>query len=120
MDTIGIVSILEDQPYKDVKALWRLFEKEFDSVGVQVFPHPHVAFQVAKTEAPAQLKKDLHALVSEIRPFEIEVSGVGHFDKKVIYLKVKKTKRLIAVGKLINQFLKMHCRGLLDYYTPEN
>ncbi len=44
MDQIWIVSILEDKLYQDVKSLWRLFAREYNSVGVQIFSHPHVTF----------------------------------------------------------------------------
>jgi 2'-5' RNA ligase len=120
MDTIGVVSILEDKPYKDVKNLWKLFEKEFSSVGVQTFNHPHIAFQAGKTETFRQLKKDFQKIVPNIKPFNIEVNETRHFDKQVIYLKVGKTAELIRINKLINQFLKIHCQSLFEYYTPKN
>jgi len=120
MDTIGVVSILEDKPYRDVKDLWKLFEKEFDSVGVQAFNHPHITFQAGKTESIRQLKKDFQKIVPDIKPFVIEINGARHFDKKVIYLKVEKTAELIRINTLINQFLKTHCQGLFEYFVPPN
>ena len=120
MDTIGVVSILEDKPYKTVKELWRLFEKEFDSVGVLTFNHPHITFQAGKTESIRQLKKDFQKFVSNIKPFDIEVNRTRHFNKKVIYLRVGKTTELIRINKLINQFLKTHCQSLFKYFTPPN
>jgi 2'-5' RNA ligase len=117
---IWIVSVLENKLYKDVRKIWKLFEKTYGSVGVQIFSHPHITFQGGKTDNPRQLKEDFQKTVSKIHPFEIEVSGIAHFDKKVIYLKVEKTNGLIELNKLINQFLKSHCTGLLEYFTPEN
>ena len=59
MDSVWIVAILENEPYKDVKSLWKLFETKYDSVGVQIFNHPHVTFQGGKTSDSGQLNKDL-------------------------------------------------------------
>ena len=117
---IWIVSVLENKPYKDVKKIWKLFEKKYGSVGVQIFSHPHVTFQGGKSDNLRELKKGFQEIASKMKPFEIGVSGIAHFDKKVIYLKVEKTNSLIELNKLINQFLKSHCTGLLEYFTPEN
>jgi 2'-5' RNA ligase len=118
VDQIWILSVLEDKPYRDVKKLWKVFETEYDSVGVQIFSHPHVTFQGGKTADLRQLKRDFQETISKIRPFEIEVNGPRHFDDKVIYLEVEKTQRLIELNKRINQFLKIHCHNLLEDYAP--
>ena len=120
MHPMWIVSILENKHYKDVKNIWNSFEKKYDSVGVQIFSHPHITFQGGKTGNPKQLKRDFQKIVSNIQPFEIEVSGIAHFNKKAIYLKVKKTNSLIELNKLVNQFLKNHGKSLLEYYLPKN
>jgi len=119
MDTIGILSILENKPYNDVKKIWKIFETKYNSVGVQVFNHPSVTFQGGKVKNIKQLKKDFQKVISKIKPFEIEVNGYGHFNKKVIYLKVKKTNDLIKLNKLINQFSVIYCKDLFKYYTPK-
>lgn len=120
METIGVLSILEGKPYKVVKKLWKIFEEKYNSVGVQVFSHPNITFQAGETENLKQLKKDFEILVNEIKPFEIEVDGFGHFDKKVIYLKVKKNSGLIEINKKVNDFLRSYCFKLFEYYTPKN
>jgi len=120
MDTIGIVSILEDSLYKDVKSLWKVLEQKYGSVGVQTFSHPHISFQGGKTDSLGQLTRDFQDVVANIGPFVIEVSGFGHFDEEVIYLKVDKTDSLIDISKRINHFVKDHCRDLFEHYMPEN
>jgi 2'-5' RNA ligase len=117
---IWIASVLENKPYKDVRKIWKLFEKKYSSVGVQIFSHPHITFQGGKSDNLKELKKGFQEIASKMKPFEIEVTGIAHFGKKVIYLKVEKTNGLIERNKLINQFLKSHCKDLLEYYTPEN
>jgi len=120
MDQIWIVSVLEDKPYRDVKNLWKLFETKYNSVAVQIFSHPHVTFQGGKTDNARQLKKDFQEIISKTKPFEIEVNGPRHFNKKVIYLEVEKTYKLVEINQRINQFLKAYCHDLFEDYTPWN
>lgn len=117
-EKIGIVSNLEDEPYRLVKRFWNLFERKFNSVAIQDYSHPHVSFQVARTHNIKELKKDFERIAAKIRPFEIEINGVRHFDEKAIYLKVEKTARLLKIHRLINGFLEDHCYGMIEYYTP--
>jgi hypothetical protein len=72
MDQIWIVSILEDKLYQDVKSLWRLFAREYNSVGVQIFSHPHVTFQGGKTDNARQLKKDFQEIASKIKRLKLK------------------------------------------------
>jgi len=120
MDTIGIVSNIEGQPYKDIKRLWTLFERKYDSKAVQAYSHPHICYQAAKTSNAGELKKDLRHLILQIRPFEIEVNGLRHFRKDVIFLGVKKTRKLAAIHKLVHRFLEAHCQDLFELYFPEH
>ena len=119
MDTIGILSVLENKLYKDVKKIWNLFERKYGSVGVQTFNHPNITFQGGKTVKLKQLRKDFQETVLKIKPFEINVNGLSHYNKKSIALKVEKTKTLIEINELINQFLKNYCDYLFDYYVPQ-
>jgi 2'-5' RNA ligase len=116
MVTVGILSILEDEPYKMTRKLWKLFERTYRSRGVQTFNHPNITFQAVKTTNLKELRKEFQKVVGEIEPFEIEVDGVGHFDKKVIYLSVKKTKNLARINKLANEFLRMYGELFESYY----
>lgn len=119
MQQIWIVSILENKPYKEVKKIWKFIEKEYSSSGVQLFKHPHMTFQGGKTKNPGQVYKDFKDVVSKIKPFWIEVCGVRHFNKEAIWLKVEKTKNMIELSELINDFMKEHCRDLFGCYAPE-
>ena len=120
MDTIGIPSILENKRYEDVTNLWELFEKEYGSVGVQTFSHPQIAFEGGKTDNLGQLTRDFQEIASKTKPFGIEVSGVGHFNREVIYLKVKKTSGLTRINERIDKFVNDRCEDLFPYYVPEH
>jgi 2'-5' RNA ligase len=120
MDTIGIVSNLEGQPYREVKKLWALFEREYNSRAIQSYSHPHFTYQIAKTSDVKRLKVDFQKVISRIAPFKIEVIGLRHFRKDVIYLAVKKTRELARIHKLIHRFLEAECRDMLELYAPEH
>jgi 2'-5' RNA ligase len=119
-EMIGFVSNLEGVPYREVKRLWSLFERKYNSQAIQAYPHPHFTFQIAKTPDIRQLKSDFVKTVSGIKPFELEVDGFRHFRRDVIYLAVKKTRELARIHKLINRFLETRCHDLLELYAPEN
>ena len=120
VETIGIVSNLEGQPYKNIKKLWASLERKYDCVAFEQYAHPHVSFQAARTSDIRRLKREMQKLTLRIKPFEIEVDGLLHFDKKVICLQIKKTRRLLEIHKMINRFLEARCRDLFYYYIPAN
>jgi 2'-5' RNA ligase len=119
MDTIGILSILEDQPYKEVKQLWKLYKKQYNSIGVQTFNHPNLAFQGGEAKEIKTLTRDFKDFAAEIEPFEIEVDGFGSFNRRVIYLRVKKSREIIRINKAVNQYLKSHLVKVFEEYTLE-
>jgi len=118
--TIGIVSNLEGKPYADVKKLWALFERKYDSRAIQAYSHPHFTYQIAKTPDIRALKAEFQKLAAQIEPFEIEVDGTRHFRKDVIYLAVGKTRELAGIHRLVHRFLETRCRNLLDLYAPKH
>ena len=111
---------MEGQPYRNIKRLWTLFERKYDSRAVQAYSHPHICYQAAKTSNVGQMKKDLQQLVWQIRPFEIAVDGFRHFRNEVIYLGVRKTRELTKIHKLVHRFLETHCQDLFELYSPEH
>ncbi len=119
-EKIAIVSNLEGQPHKDVRRLWKLFERKYLSKSIQAYSHPHVSFQSGTTHDVRQLKRDFENVTSQIKPFEIEVMGARHFRKDVIYLAVKRTRELVRIHKLAHRFLESRCQGLDELYAPHH
>jgi 2'-5' RNA ligase len=121
MDTVGILSILEGEPYKKVWELWKYFENEYHSTGVQSFDHPNLSFQGGNTENLQELSADfIKTIPMKVRPYKVQVVGLGHFDKNAIYLKVKKSRSLARINEIANKFLEVHCCNLFERYSPEN
>ncbi len=119
-DMIGIVSNLEGQPYRDVKKLWALFERKYNSRAIQAYSHPHFTYQIARTSDIKGLKAEFRKLAAQIGPFEIEVDGARHFRKDVIYLALRKTRELAAIHRQVHRVLETQCRDLLKLYAPKN
>lgn len=119
-EKIAIVSNLEGQPYEEVRRLWKLFERKYLSKAIQAYGHPHISFQSGTTPDVRQIKRDFQSLVSQIRPFEITVTGARHFREDVIYLAVKRTRELAKIHKLIDRFLESQCQDLVELYAPEH
>ncbi len=119
VDVIGILSILEDQPYLEVKRLWELSEKKYHSKGVQSFDHPNITFQGAVLKDVNELTEDFRNFAAGINPFKIEVSGFGCFDKNVIFLKVEKSDELSGINESVNSFLENRSMRIFDEYTRE-
>ena len=119
MDTKGILSTIEGQPYKDVKRLWKLFEKQYNSIGVQTFNHPNVTFQGGEVTDIKVLVREFRDFAVEIEPFKIEVDGLGRFDRSVIYLRVKKSREIARINEVANQLLKTRCVKVFEEYSPE-
>jgi 2'-5' RNA ligase len=117
---IGIVSNLEGQPYREVKKLWALFERKYNSRAIQAYSHPHFTYQIARTSDIKGLKAEFRKLARQLRPFKIEVHGAKRFRKDVIYLSVRKTRELAAIHREIHRFLETRCQDLLELYTPKN
>jgi 2'-5' RNA ligase len=119
-ERIAIVSNLEGQPYKDVRRLWKLFERKYLSKSIQAYSHPHISFQSGTTHDVRQIKRDFESLAYQMTSFEIEVTGARHFRKDVIYLAVKRTRELAKTHKLIHRFLDDQCQGLDELYAPQH
>jgi 2'-5' RNA ligase len=119
IELIGLVSILEGKWHDEVINLWKLMEGKYETVGIQQFDHPHLTFQGGMKTNKNDISKELQEFASKIKPFNIEIDGFSHFDDMVIYLEVKKSRRLLDLNRKCNKFLKKYC-DVITLYTPES
>ena len=119
---VGAVSILEGDAYKEVKRMWRFFEKEFNSRAIQNFPHPHLSFQGGICEDIKVIDADLEKLSARIKPFFIIVEGINTFEKpeRAIFWEVIKTKPLQRVNQKIDASLQKYCSQTFQLYSPQH
>lgn len=117
--TFGILSLLEGEPYRQVREIWKYLEEKYGLVAVQAFPHPHLSFQGGVTCCVEEIAENCQWLLDRLDPIDIEVTGLGHFGDRVIYLEVKPTPNLRQVNRLVNEYLAMRCQSLFPLYTPQ-
>ena len=67
----GVVSLLDDQHYARVEAIWEELGQKFDVRGMYVTPYPHFSFQVAEAYDDAACESFLRDLAAGARPISI-------------------------------------------------
>lgn len=104
---VGVVSVLEGEPYKETKRMWQLFEREYDSKAIQNFPHPHLSFQGGICEDIKIIDANLKKLSLQIKPFLIRIEGINTFKEpdRAIFMEVVRTKTLQRIHKRIDALL---------------
>jgi 2'-5' RNA ligase len=118
-ETIGVLSILEGALLDEALRLWKFFEQDYHSTGVQSFDYPNVSFQGGHCQQVAAVQAALSSLSCRLSPFEVVVDGWSTFEpSNVIYLKVVPTAELERIHQLVNDLLQLHCHGLFDTYHP--
>jgi 2'-5' RNA ligase len=118
-ETVGVLSILEGPLLDEALRLWKLFETDYHSTGVQSFDHPNVSFQGGQCEQLAAVERALSELAGCLSPFEVIVDGWSCFESSnVIFLMVVPTDELKHINRLINDLLQQHCREVFDAYLP--
>jgi 2'-5' RNA ligase len=75
----GVVSLLDDQHYARVEAIWEELGQKFDVRGMYVTPYPHFSFQVAEAYDDAACESFLRELSARTRPFRVRTAGLGIF-----------------------------------------
>ena len=118
--TVGVLTILAGPARQETERLWRLFETEYDSRGVQAFAHPHLTFHAGTCLDVAELDDALSELCQELHPFDVIIDGLGYFDapSPVIFMKVEPTDELRALHRRIGEFMGFHCVGMYENYLP--
>lgn len=121
-ELIGVLSILEGDVLTEAQRLWRLFETEYASTGVQSFDWPNVTFQAGHCDDVSRLEDDLGTLARNLPPFEIVVDGLAHFESqpKTVYLQVLPTDDVRRVNRAVNEMLEHHCAKVFKPYRPKN
>ena len=105
-----LIAILPpDKIAEDVKAIKTVMSEKFNSSHTLKSP-AHITLQkpFSRTEeSETAIVKFLEKKAEQFSPFSIELSGFGHFDKRVIFINVLENKILY------NLFEKLQ-RGLID------
>ena len=94
----GVVSLLDDQHYARVEAIWEELGQKFDVRGMYVTPYPHFSFQVAEAYDEAACESYLRSLAARTRPFRVRTAGLGIFTvaNPILYINVVRSPAIIA------------------------
>lgn len=121
-DLVGVLSILQGEMLDEARRLWKLFETEYASKGVQSFDFPNVTFQGGQCRDVSRLRQEFAALARQVPPFEVIIDGLGHFgpNSKVVFLKVQLTDELRRVHQAFTEMLGQYCETLHQSYQLGN
>lgn len=118
----GVVSLLDDQHYARVEAIWEELGQKFDVRGMYVTPYPHFSFQVAEAYEEDACAGYLRALASRTRPFRVRTAGLGIFTvaNPILYIPVIRSPRLSELHAELWHNAKQRTPGAVaHYYQPE-
>ena len=118
--TVGILSILEGPVLNEARRLWKCFETDYGSSGVQCFDYPNVTFQAGYCQNIQPLGEALSQLSQQLRPFELIIDGWSCFESSnVFYLQVQPTEALRQIHREVNWLFEHHGVDVFGYYLPE-
>jgi 2'-5' RNA ligase len=118
----GVVSLLDDQHYARVEAIWEELGQKFDVRGMYVTPYPHFSFQVAEEYDESACESSLRELASRTPPFRVRTAGLGIFTvaNPILYINIVRSPALSALHEEIWRGVRQVTPGPVShYYHPE-
>ena len=118
--TVGVMTLLEGAARDEALRLWRVFEREYGSVGVQTFAHPNLTFGGGACGDVEELGHQLERLARDLQPVEVHISGVGFFDepRRAAFLEVAGSEPLEQIHRRIDHVLQHCCNDVFGLYRP--
>lgn len=116
----GIVSLLDEQHYRQVESLWADLQGEFSVRGVYIMPYPHFSYHVAEHYEVDKVAPVLERITRNITTFQVRTSGIGIFTgaSPVIYLPVVRSLELSQLHEELWNELSSAGTGIQEYYSP--
>ena len=118
----GVVSLLDDQHYARVEAIWEELGQKFDVRGMYVTPYPHFSFQVAEQYDESACEEFLRSLAARMRPFRVRTAGLGIFTvaNPILYISVVRSPALSDLHRQLWDGVRQTVPGAVaHYYHPE-
>ncbi|MDX1521557.1 MAG: 2'-5' RNA ligase family protein [Anaerolineae bacterium] len=118
----GIVSLLDDNHYRQVETLWAELQAAFDLTGIYAVPFPHFSYQVAAAYDLDRLEPLLAGVARQHPPLAVKTTGLGIFSgpKPVLYIAVVRSQALSQFHQAIWHSVSTTGSGLVEYYRPAN
>ena len=116
----GVVSLLDPDTDRDVRAIWDRLERDFGLKAVQTAMAPHFSWHVAEKYPYADLKRMLTPLTKKITPFAVKTSGLGLFfnPEPVLFIQIIVNQFLLDLHEQIFTLIEPLCTGSIAYYHP--
>jgi 2'-5' RNA ligase len=118
----GVVSLLDDQHYARVEAIWEELGQKFDVRGMYVTTYPHFSFQVAEAYEEGACETFLRELAARMCPFRARTAGLGIFTvaSPILYIPVVRSPALSDLHREIWCGVRQLVPGAVaHYYQPE-
>ncbi|MFL6255039.1 MAG: 2'-5' RNA ligase family protein [Pyrinomonadaceae bacterium] len=118
----GVVTLLDDQHYARVEAIWEELGQKFNVRGMYVTPYPHFSFQVAEQYDDSACESFLRDLAARTRPFRVRTAGLGIFTvaNPILYISVVRSPALSDLHRDIWQGVRQTVPGAVaHYYHPD-
>jgi len=118
----SVVSLLDDQHYARVEAIWEELGQKFDVRGMYVTPYPHFSFQVAEQYDEEACGRYLAELAARTRPFRVRTAGLGIFTvaNPILYIPVVRSPALSDIHRELWDNVRQKMPGAVaHYYSPE-
>ena len=117
----GLVSLLPQPYFAQVKALWDELEQDFGLTGIRVTPYPHFSWLIAEDFDWEKLETTLQQVAAETPLFVAHTTGLALFtgERPVIYIPVVKTPQLAELHTEIWTRTAPASFGRSAYYAPE-
>ncbi len=107
--SLYFIAIIPPEPiFEEVWAMKKDFEKSYKSKAALNSP-PHVTLHMPFKISPKKEENLVHLLnnaAAKATTFELTLDGFGHFEEKVVYLKVSKPEPLTLMYKSIARLMK--------------
>jgi 2'-5' RNA ligase len=118
----GVVTLLDDQHYARVNAIWEELCQKFDVRGMYVTSYPHFSYQVAEQYDEAACDTFLRGLAERTRPFRVRTAGLGIFTvaNPILYVPIVRSPQLSQLHREIWEGIQQTVPGAVtSYYQPE-
>lgn len=117
----AIFHVITGRPKLRLEKFKKEIEREFQLPVVRFKTFPHVTLKYDfETNDIKPIEEVLDNFCSEHRSTEIKISGIGTFDRKVLFLKVKETPQLTKIYEDLYQRLKTVKGFTWESYEGEN
>ena len=119
----SVVTLLDDQHYARVEAIWEELCQKFDVRGMYVTAYPHFSYQVAERYSEEACDEALRRVAMSTPPFRIRTAGLGIFTvaNPILYVSIVRSPQLSQLHQNIYEGIR-HAAvpgAVSHYYQPE-